>query len=70
MAGRTWEPKRMPINRGEGLPMWLMCAMEFPLAVWQNQVRIFADKRRKLEVILLSNIITQKEKYHTVPLIH
>ena len=65
---KTWEQPNCPLT-DEWIKMWYIYAMEYYSAIKKNKIMSFAATRIDLEIVILSEVSQEEDKYYMISLI-
>ena len=68
IIAKMWKQPKCPSIDESIKKMWYMCTIEYSSAIKMNETMLFAATQMDLDIIILSEI-SQKDKYHMIPLI-
>ena len=66
---KTWKQPKCPSTEEWIKKMWQICAMEYYSAIKKDETMPFAATWMNLEIIILSEVKSEKDKYHMISLI-
>ena len=66
---RTWKQPKCPSTEEWIKKMWYIYTMEYYSTIKKNKIMPFAATWMDLEIVILSESQTQKDKYHMISLI-
>ena len=67
--GKTWKQPKCPSTEEWIKKMWYIYTMEYYLAIKKNEIMPFAATWMDLEIIILSEVKSDKDKYYMISLI-
>ena len=68
-VAKTWKQPKCPATDEWIKKMWYMYTMEYYSAIKNNEIMPFAATWMDLEIIILSEVRQEKDKYHMISLI-
>ena len=65
---KTWKQPKCPLTDEWIKKMWYRCTVEYYSATKKNKIMLFAETWMQLEILILSEVISQneKDKYHLI----
>ena len=67
-VAKAWKQPKCP-STDEWIKMWCIYTMEYYSAIKKNEIISFAATWMDLEIIILSEVRQEKDKYHMISLI-
>ena len=68
-TARTWKQPKCPSMEEWMKKMWYIYTMDYYSAIKKNEITPFAATWMDLEIVILSEVIRHRNKYHTISLI-
>ena len=66
---KTWKQSKCPLTDEWIKKMWYIYTMEYYSAIKRNEIMPFSATWMDLEIIILSEVNSEKDKHHMVSLI-